>query len=309
MFDKRNRIVLSSILIVAALAFLGLMFMPILGALQAGSRTAQPGSSPAASPTAQQEELEAQAKGYTLVLQREPENQTALKGLLEVRIRQGKIEDAIEPLEKLAQLNPEETEYTVLLAQAKQQVGDREGAARAYRDILSRQPGDMNALQGLVGLLIQQQRPEAAIGLLQDTLRTASEQNQVKPGSVNVTSVQLLLGQVYAEQNRDDEAIAVYDEAIRNDGQDFRPVLAKALVLQSDGREADAQPLFETAAALAPAQYKDQINQLASGQQPTPDAGAAEGAASEDAADPTETIPTPAGAAESSSPSRVTGSP
>ncbi|NJN92403.1 MAG: tetratricopeptide repeat protein, partial [Leptolyngbyaceae cyanobacterium SL_5_14] len=85
------------------------------------------------------------------------------------------------------------------------------------------------------------------------------------PGSVDVTSVRLILGKVYAAGERYDEAIAVYEQAIQSDRQDFRPVLAKALVLQAQGKNNEAQPLFTTAASLAPAEYKDPINQLATG--------------------------------------------
>ena len=38
---------------------------------------------------------------------------------------------------------------------------------------------------------------------------------------------------------------------------------AKALVLQSQGRQEEADPLFAQAQAMAPAQYKDQIAQRA----------------------------------------------
>nr|WP_239124901.1 tetratricopeptide repeat protein [Leptolyngbya sp. CCY15150] len=175
------------------------------------------------------------------------------------------IEGAIVPLERLVELNPEQSDYAVLLAQAREQVGDREGAAQAYRDVLSSQPGNMNALQGLVALLVGQERPEAAIGLLEDTLQLADNANQVQAGSVDVVAVQLLLGRVYAENDRYTEAMTVYDEAIAKDALDFRPVLAKAIVLQTLERGDEAQPLFEQAAAMAPAQYKDQINQIAAG--------------------------------------------
>jgi tetratricopeptide (TPR) repeat protein len=112
---------------------------------------------------------------------------------------------------------------------------------------------------------MQQNRPEAAVGLLEDTLKTATQANQIQAGSVDVTSVQLLLGQVYAEQTRYDEAIAIYDEAIKSSKQDFRPVLAKAIVLKAQGKTEEAKPLFTSATDLAPAQYKDQIKQLAAG--------------------------------------------
>ena len=124
----------------------------------------------------------------------------------------------------------------------------------------------MNALRGLVALLLQEERPEAAIGLLEDTLKTSNDVNQIQPNSIDIGSVQLLLGQVYVELGRDNEAIAIYDEAIRAGGDDFRPILSKALLLQTLGRDDEAQPLFASAEALAPAEYKDEINRLAAGE-------------------------------------------
>lgn len=253
------------VLVVAVLAFIGVSIFPLLSSVL-NERQSQTRTAPATASTLsaeKQAELESQARGYELVVQREPENESALRGLLETRLQLGDVEGAIEPLEKLAELNPEQTDYGVLLAQAKAQIGDREGAAQAYRDILSSNPGNMNALQGLASLLIQQNRPEAAIGLLEDTLKTANQVNEIQPGTVDVTSVQLLLGQVYTALERYTEAIAIYDETITRDEQDFRPVLAKALVLRRQGRPAQAKPLFDRAIALAPARYKDQVKQQA----------------------------------------------
>lgn len=262
---------LSIVLVLAVLAFVGFSMIPLLGSVlkdNQPSAGATPGATPSIS-AQKQTDLEAQAKGYELVVQREPQNATALRGLLEVRLKMGDIQGAIAPLEQLVKLNPDQTDYAVLLAQAKQKIGDREGAAQTYRTILTSKPGNLNALQGLVSLLIEQNRPEAAVGLLQDTLKTATPINDIQPGSVDIISVQLLLGQVYANQQRYTEAIAIYDESIKANKQDFRPVLAKALILKQQGKDAEAKPLFTTAVALAPAQYKDQVKQLAS-DTPTP---------------------------------------
>lgn len=272
MAEKNNRrwLVLA-VSFLSFLAFAGFSIVPFIEAFrQPPPQTAaspSPVQSASASPTVKKEDLEAQAKGYELVLQREPDNQTALRGLLEarfnlIRMGSGSVKDVIAPLEKLAQLNPNETNYSVLLAQAKQQAGDREGAAQTYRDILKVKPGDPNALDGLVTLLVQENRPEAAIGLLQDTLKTAPQANQVQPGSIDPVTVQILLGRVYADQKRYDEAIAVYDEAAKANKQDFRPVLAKAIIFKAQGKTAEAKPLFASASDLAPAQYKDQIKKL-----------------------------------------------
>ncbi|MBD2311981.1 tetratricopeptide repeat protein [Desertifilum sp. FACHB-1129] len=273
MTQKRDRTLVNIILILAVVALIGVSMIPLFGSAFSQRRTAQTTPSPTqvANPEldpAKRAELEAQARGYELVLQREPENQAALRGLLEARLQLVDIPGTIPPLEKLAELNPDQTNYAVLLAQAKQYAGDREGAATVYRQILASKPGDLNALQGFVDLQLQQNRPEAAIGLLQETLATAPQANQIQPGSVDTLSVKLLLGRVYAAQERYDEAIAIYDRAIEDDRADFRPVLGKAIILKTQGNNDQAKPLFESAASLAPAQYRDQIQQLATAENP-----------------------------------------
>jgi tetratricopeptide (TPR) repeat protein len=256
-------------LILGLVAFVGIGLAPIItpivngvmgSAQTTGSNTA---ATPTTTPNSQQGDLEAQARGYELVVQREPDNETALRGLLETRLKLQDIPGAIAALEKLVALNPERTDYAVLLAQGKQQIGDRDGASTVYRSILETQPGNINALQGYVNLLLIESRPEAAIGLLEDTLKTAPQANQIQPGSIDVVSVQVILGQVYADQQRYEEAIAVYDEAMKAQPEDFRPIYAKAIVWQNQGKLAEAKPLFETAAQLAPPQYRDQIQQQA----------------------------------------------
>ena len=304
-----NRWLILAVLTVATFSFVGVSVIPLFSKAFQGSQIAS-SPSPSASASAKGD-LEAQAKGYELVLQREPENQTALRGLVDTRIQQGKIKEIIPPLEKLAKLNPDQPDYAILLAQAKQQAGDREGAAQAYRDTLAAQPGNMRALEGLTGLLLQQQRAEAAVSLLQDTLKGADETNKAKPGSVDTPAVKLLLARVYADQQRFDEAIALYDQAIQADKADFRPVVAKALVLQAQGKTEEAKALFTSAAALAPPQFKDQINQLASGKSPSPAASAAPAAApsaapSSSASSPTAPNPT---APSPTAPSPTTSAP
>lgn len=264
MSQPRSRWLISVVLVLAVVAFVGFSMLPLISTSVKESQpstVATPTSSQTSAP-GQQSKLQEQARGYEVVLQREPENQTALRGLVDARIQLRDIQGAIAPLEKLAALSPNQTEYTILLAQAKQQIGDSEGAAQAFRSILKTRPGDSQALPGLVSLLLQQNRPDAAIDLLQDTLKTA-QANQTQPSSVDVTSVRLILGEVYALQKSYDEANAIYDDLIKADKQDFRPVLGKAIVLKQQGKAEQAKPLFENAVTLAPAQYKDEINKLA----------------------------------------------
>nr|WP_228049133.1 tetratricopeptide repeat protein [Nodularia sp. LEGE 04288] len=261
----------------AVTAFVGVSVIPIISAINNPSPLNQNAASTSSSGSAsnQLSKLQDEVRGYELVLQREPENQTALNGLLQARLqllslKQGDIQGVIEPLEKLARLNPQQSEYGVLLAQAKQQMGDLEGSAQAYRSILDTQPGDLKALQGMVALLLDQERPEAAIGLLEETLSNADQGNKIQPGSVDAVAVQVLLGTVHASQKRYPQATSVYDQAIKKDPQDFRPVLAKAMLFREQGKVEEAKPLFDSAVALAPAQYKDEINRAAASPSPAP---------------------------------------
>jgi len=267
--NQRGRWIIGIVLATVVVAFLGLSFAPLIGDTLQANRTSNPDQQPVSSvqngtsaesegPT--QEQLKSQEKGYEAVLQREPENENALRGLVDVRLQLGNLEGTVEPLQKLAELHPEEPSYSVLLAQTKQYLGDMEGAAGVYRDILNSQPAYVPALQGLTTLLLRQERPQAAIGLLQDTLKKAPQLEEVEGSSVDVASIQLILGQVYASQERYDEAVAVYNDAISEDESDFRPVLAKALVFTEQGKVEEAKPLFSTAAELAPPKFKDQIN-------------------------------------------------
>ncbi len=260
----RGRWVVNIILVMMLIAFLGLFTFPLIESVLKENQTSATVSSGA---TVTQ--LEEQSKGYELVLQREPDNLTALKGLLDIRLQLGDLKRSVELLEKLANMSPEQTDYMILLAQAKQQLGEIDAAANAYRAVLSSQPGNLNALQGISSLFLQQNRPEAAIGLLQETLKTVNELNSSQPGSIDSISIQLLLGQVYVNEKRYTEALTMYDEASKSNPNDFRPLLAKAIVFQQVGKLSESKPLFNMAITLAPAEYKDQIKQL-SNSTPTP---------------------------------------
>lgn len=203
--------------------------------------------------------LEAEASGYQKVLEREPNNDTALNGLLNIRLKQKDLESAIAPLAKLAKLHPEQIEYTTLLAEAKQQLADYEGAAVAYNQVLAEHPGDIYALGGITNLYLIQELPERAIALLKKTIKLAEKDDLPTAASINREAVELLLGELYTNQKRYEEAIALYDQLTQADQNDFRPILAKALVLEEQGDFEAAQPILAKAYVAAPERYKDQI--------------------------------------------------
>lgn len=210
--------------------------------------------------------LESQALGYQLVLEREPDNVNALQGLLEIRLQQKNLPAAIAPLERLGQIQADQVQYRILLAQLKAQLEDNNGAARVYREILNQFPYNIQALQGLSGLYAEQERPAEAVAIVQNAITQAIKSQTTVPGAVppeQITSLQLLLGEIYLSQNRPDQAIAIYEAASKVNSNDFRPVLAQAQVMAQTGKLKEADPFFQQAIMLAPVQYKDSIKNIA----------------------------------------------
>jgi tetratricopeptide (TPR) repeat protein len=251
----------------SSLVFIGLSIFPIIGGLlnQQKQTTAISTAKPTSAASA--ETLQKEEEGYQLVLKRDPNNPTVLQGLLETRlklIQQGvrKPKDIIEPLEKLTKLNPGQPIYSILLGQAQEKSGDSAAAVQTYRTVLDQQPTNTEALQRYITLLLQQNQAAQAFDVLQKSIATAKQINQQQSNSADLPAIELLLGDVYLAQQKSDAAIALYDRLQKASPNDFRPVVAKGIVLKNQGKNTEALTLFKSAQAIAPAQIKDKIQQL-----------------------------------------------
>ncbi len=106
------------VVIVSGLALLGVMTVPLFRSMDQSSSS----SVTSTTNSLQQEKLQAIATGYEQVLKREPENPTALQGLVEARLQLNDLEGAIEPMEKLVELFPQEERLATILETMKQEL-------------------------------------------------------------------------------------------------------------------------------------------------------------------------------------------
>ncbi len=105
----------------SGMAFLSSSVLGIAGLV--GSSLNQPVAkeNPAQSQSAQ---FKAEEKGFLAVLKREPNNQTALRGLVEIRMRTGDAPGTKAALEQLVKLNPTNKQYREFLAALNKQVAN-----------------------------------------------------------------------------------------------------------------------------------------------------------------------------------------
>jgi cytochrome c-type biogenesis protein CcmH/NrfG len=104
----------------SGIAFLGTSLLSVSGMI---SRSNQPTANENAAQS-QNAQLQAEEKGFATVLKREPNNQTALRGLVQIRMRQGDAPGTKAALEQLVKLNPTNKEYKDFLAAVNKQIAD-----------------------------------------------------------------------------------------------------------------------------------------------------------------------------------------
>ncbi len=254
MSTKRRRSILNFVIVTAVITTLGAVLSPLAIAWWQNSNFCN-----ARLPIDKVTELQNQALTAEKTLLTQPEDRIALETVVKAKLQLNDLKGSVSAIERLATLNPQVPQYTVLLAQTQQYLGDRETAIASYRKVLNDQPQNIQALQGLVSLLVDGKKPEAAIGDVQKAINA-----QVASGTAtDVAPLKLLLAQIYVSQQRQADALPIYDELMQANSQDFRPVLARGIVFKQLGNMNEAQSLFSRAVELAPAQYKDQIQTMA----------------------------------------------
>lgn len=137
---KDNRSLQKFFVLSSGLVFLGLMVIPMLGAFNQNPRNVagngQPGQRAAIDP----EKLRQAVAGYEKILQREPNNPTALQGLAQARLELKDYAGAREPLEKLHEQYPNEIQVSLVLYGTRLQTNDVPGAKQILEKLVKDYP-------------------------------------------------------------------------------------------------------------------------------------------------------------------------
>lgn len=138
---KKNNDTLKRVLIISSgLVFLALMVVPTLGLLKNNNSNSPQGNQPGQEAAIPPEKLEEMVKGYEKILEREPDNPTALQGLAQTRLQLKDFIGAREPLEKLYQKYPDNLEVMLVLYGTRLQTQDVSGAKSILEKLVKNYP-------------------------------------------------------------------------------------------------------------------------------------------------------------------------
>ena len=170
--------------------------------------------------------------------------------------RQG---EAIRLLEQMADQEPERWSLRLLLADLRRNANDRSGAERELRQILNRDPAQIEALQRMALLQLEQGRGNEARAQLQGLLAQA-HQPRLQPQAL---AIGLLLADLLQRQGDLTAAAQLNQQLSQEFPSDARPWLALALVRQQQGQKMAAQGALAQARARLGGQGAERLDQVA----------------------------------------------
>ncbi|KAG7638829.1 putative 43kDa postsynaptic protein [Arabidopsis thaliana] len=178
-----------------------------------------------------------------------PDDVEALRSLMEVRIKSRKLLEAIELIDRLIELEPEEKEWPMLKANIFSYSGDLESAKTGFEEILVKDPLRVEAYHGLVmaysdsgdDLNAVEKRIEEAM------VRCKKEKNRK-----DLRDFKLLVAQIRVIEGKHNEALKLYEELVKEEPRDFRPYLCQGIIYTVLKKENEAEKQFEKFRRLVP---------------------------------------------------------
>lgn len=156
--------------------------------------------------------------------------------LLELLVALDRQQEAIEMLEPMADREPDRWALRLMLAELRRDRGDRSGAERELRMILSRRRDQIEALQLMTLLMLERGRGSQA----ETNVRQAFEAAARPPVKPQALALGLLLAELQQKRGQSALAVSTYRRLANDFPQDQRPLLGLALLRHQLGDRSGA---------------------------------------------------------------------
>lgn len=180
-----------------------------------------------------------------------PDDVEALRILMEIRIKNKKMLDAISIIDKLIELEPNETEWPLLKSHLYVNSGEIELAKVGFNEILKKDPFRVEAYHGLVMAASQDESIEELAEIekkVEEGIKLCKKERKKS----DLRDFKLLLAQIRVIEGKYEDALKVYQELIKEEPRDFRPYLCQGIIYTLLRKNNEAEKCFEKYRRLVP---------------------------------------------------------
>ncbi|KAK2647615.1 hypothetical protein Ddye_015104 [Dipteronia dyeriana] len=206
---------------------------------------------PAAVESADEDDVsnEEKEKAIEQHLAENPADTDALRSLMEVKLKSRKLQEAIEVIDRLIEVEPDEFEWPLLKAQVNTYTGDFESATKGFEEILNKDPLRVEAFHGLV---MAYSESNYSLKDLEKRIESAMEKCKKEKKKSDLRDFKLLIAQIRVMESRHVEALKVYEELVKEEPRDFRPYLCQGIIYTLLKKKDEAEQQFEKFRKLVP---------------------------------------------------------
>ncbi|CAK9153862.1 unnamed protein product [Ilex paraguariensis] len=194
-------------------------------------------------------------------LQSHPNDVEGLRTLMEIRIKNQQILEAINIIERLIELEPNDIEWPLLRAHMHCYGGEIELAKIGFNEILENDPFRVEAYHGLV-LAASQGDSTSELKDIERRIEEAIQMCKKENKKDEMRDLKLLLAQIRVIEGDYKDALKIYQELVKEEPRDFRPYLCQGIIYTLLRKKNEAEKNFEKYQRLVPkghpyAQYFD----------------------------------------------------
>ncbi|KAK9126895.1 hypothetical protein Scep_015741 [Stephania cephalantha] len=177
-------------------------------------------------------------------------NVETLRSLVEEKIKDRKLEEAISVVDRLIEMEPLEKQWPLMKAHLNWYRGDVESAKAVFEEILSKDPFFVEAYHGLV-TVVAPSKPEELEKVVK-RIENAMEMCKKGEKYENLREFKLLIAQVRIMEGNYEDALKDFQELVKEEPNDFRPYLSQGIVYTLLRKTDEARKQFEMYQSLVP---------------------------------------------------------
>ncbi|XP_019262521.1 PREDICTED: protein SLOW GREEN 1, chloroplastic-like [Nicotiana attenuata] len=152
-----------------------------------------------------------------------PNDVEIMRNLLENHIKNRELVDALSILNKLIELEPNETEWHFLKSHLYVHKGELELAKLGFREVISKDPYLVEAYRGLVVVAGSEDESIEEMKEIEKNVEEGIKMCEEENRKDEMRDFKLLLAQIWVIEGKYDEALKVYHELVDEEPSDFRP--------------------------------------------------------------------------------------